>query len=418
MSNALVLWAALVSVNTRLKSASTVRGVCSLIIFFSSCFANAGEVDALEHMNALLANKPYVTYTRNEVQMKYMPMIGNVPVPHRVPFQAPAKVTNSFVSQVNTLKFDNAKLASLPELSLFTQKRLLNCADASISSSVSLALTGTRSWSVSKTDGVSTTTSASATGSLSVDKVGSAGLSISWSQAISTSTTKQESVQEAVTRTMGDVVSVGPKKAVNVSFVAYQVTIEIPFSATVEVDGDLATNEGGLLKASALLSKQERTIPLNGSLRVVDVSNATVRTDDLAGQAGCDGKDGKYFEEGGQQAIFKSAALGDQLKAGFAALNKASHNASASEAQAQASALMAAPVAEIPEIGPPDGTSYQILYTTETAKPTPACGFNDLGLMNTGIFTVEARQYRTYAKGILTEQHEESFEVFKSCFTP
>lgn len=73
-----------------------------------------------------------------------------------------------------------------------------------------------------------------------------------------------------------------------------------------------------------------------------------------------------------------------------------------------------------PTIGAqPDGTFYEVLHVTEIAKPAAVqCGFNKMGAPNTGIFSVEARQYRSYANGRLMKQWQESFETFKSCHHP
>jgi len=216
---------------------------------------------------------------------------------------------------------------------------------------------------------------------------------------------------------MSDTITIGPKKAANVSLLAYQAAIELPFSATVIVDGDLVGSEGGLQKASALLSKRERTIPLKGILRLTDVSEATVRTDDLQGQAGCEGNAGKLVIQEAPQASFKTTSIGLHLKSGFALLAKVPRSGISLMGKSQRFAKMK-PLEDGPVIGPPDGTSYEILYTNEVAKPSIACGFNDIGVPNTGIYTVEARQYRTYVNGKLVSQHQEFVEVFKSCFTP
>jgi len=138
--------------------------------------ASAGEVDAIAHMNRLMEAKPPVTYLREDVRWETIRFPGGtirIPIPIKVPYQGPARAANSYVAEVTAFAFDKAKLVALPEISLYTHKQLLNCADTNVSSTVSLALTGAKGWSVSKTDGVSTTVSASASGSVGVPGVGS-----------------------------------------------------------------------------------------------------------------------------------------------------------------------------------------------------------------------------------------------------
>jgi hypothetical protein len=66
-------------------------------------------------------------------------------------------------------------------------------------------------------------------------------------------------------------------------------------------------------------------------------------------------------------------------------------------------------------IGPPDGIHYVILASREIAKPYVGCGFNDLGIPNTGIFTAEDRQYSNYVNGKLVAQWLTTSETFKEC---
>lgn len=398
------------------NSSGTVRFLLFLW-YIAATAGNAAEIDAAAHINKIMETKPLVMYQREEVRWEIFPI--GVRIPHfiQVPYLGPAKASNSYVAEVTALTFDRAKLVSLPEVTLFTQKQLLNCADTNISSTVSMSLTGSRSWGVSKTDGVSTTVSASATGNVGVPGVGSGSLTLGWNQAISTSTTKQESFQDSTTRVMSDTITIGPKKAANVSLLAYQATIEIPYRATVVVDGDLVGSQGGPHKASALLSRAERTLPLAGTIRLTDVSEATVRTDELHGQAGCDGNSGKLAVQDIPQSNFRTAATSLYLKSGFSLQAEAPRTGSELGLKSRQFALLKS-IDDGPSIGPPDGTSYEVMYTAEVARPAVACGFNDLGIPHTGVFSVEARQYRTYVGGKLVSQYQTTVEVFKNCFIP
>jgi len=94
--------------------------------------------------------KPPVTYLREDVRWETIRFPGGtirIPIPIKVPYQGPARAANSYVAEVTAFAFDKAKLVALPEISLYTHKQLLNCADTNVSSTVSLALTGAKGWS-------------------------------------------------------------------------------------------------------------------------------------------------------------------------------------------------------------------------------------------------------------------------------
>jgi hypothetical protein len=288
-----------------------------LIIFLVSAAdpARCADVSAVVHMNRLLTGKAPVERFDLETYFSENTSVldaltddkGKVPDRRRGYKLVPAKVKNSFVVEAQALTFDEAKLASLPELVLFTKKTLQNCADASLSSNVTLNLVGARSWSVQKQTGVTITKNASVSGTLNVPGVGSTGMLMGWSRSIATSTSRTEGSQESVSRSMSDTVTLGPKKAVSVSLQAFQSTIEIPCRAMVVVDGDLVPNDSGIKRASELLSVTERTLPISGVLRVTDVSDATVRTEDLVGASGCEGTNDGLIIEDSRQEVFPSA---------------------------------------------------------------------------------------------------------------
>jgi hypothetical protein len=111
-------------------------------------------------------------------------------------------------------------------------------------------------------------------------------------------------------------------------------------------------------------------------------------------------------------------ALQPYLKNDFSLLANAPRIGTALTVQSIRFGALAGLAAGAPEIAPADGTSYEVLYTTESAMPAVQCGFNDIGVPNTGIFTVEARAYRTYANGALVSQWQTTEDVFKSCLNP
>jgi hypothetical protein len=67
------------------------------------------------------------------------------------------------------------------------------------------------------------------------------------------------------------------------------------------------------------------------------------------------------------------------------------------------------------EIGPMNGVHYTVASTTEVTRPSPACGFNDIGVANPGIFIVETRAYEEYRDGNLVRSWTEDVETFNRC---
>lgn len=380
------------------------------LVFPVSTVARGNEVIAVDFLNKLLESRSQITYIKNELTGS-----GNGGFEVRsIPYQGAARVVNSYISEVSTIQFDKAKIKSLPEYSLYTQKQLINCADTSITSMVSLSVSGTKMWSVTKTNGITTTSAASISGQIGVQGVQLKGMNLSWQQAINTSTQTQEQFTQNTIRAMNDTISIGPRKTANVSLMAYQISIEIPFSATIIVDGDLAANQNGLTSSASLLSKEERTLPFSGTLKISDVTEASIRTDELQGAAGCEGNAGRLVAgELTPQATFATGGASKSLKEGFIPLNEFGRVAGGLKPKplnVQAAAAIAGA-----EIGNPDGISYKILFTIETAKPDIQCGFNDIGMPNIGIYDVETRHYTNYANGQLINQWTDTVEVFKRC---
>jgi hypothetical protein len=63
----------------------------------------------------------------------------------------------------------------------------------------------------------------------------------------------------------------------------------------------------------------------------------------------------------------------------------------------------------------PDGTFYRVVSSREVLKPAIQCGFNDLGLLNGGIFLEETLAYETYVKGKLVKTEIKKRERFLRC---
>jgi hypothetical protein len=72
-------------------------------------------------------------------------------------------------------------------------------------------------------------------------------------------------------------------------------------------------------------------------------------------------------------------------------------------------------IADGPTIGPSDGVTYSILSTREDRRATPLCGYNDIGVPNTGVYRIESRLYTEYRTGSLVRTWQEDAETFVRC---
>ncbi|MEO7213322.1 MAG: aerolysin family beta-barrel pore-forming toxin [Mucilaginibacter sp.] len=385
-----------------------------------------GDVNATDYMNQLLELKSKVRYSGTQIKSiwvftdkdgKHINKPSE-PVEIEVPYDyvGSAKVVNSRIVRVTDLIFDKTRITTLPQSGILTRKTIINCADASVTSTIGLSVTGTKSWSVTKTDSVSTTVGASISGSVGVPGVAGGSASLSFSQQISTSNAVTDGGSDQVTRSSNENISVGPRRAISIELFAYQSGAEIPYSANVVIDGDLQANDSGLSVASSLLSEKERTLQISGILRLTDVSEANLRTRDIGGAEGCEAPMGITISED-RFSSFPAEKLGSYFAEDFVNSASAVRKDGQLFAHSTKFADFSWTITEGgPQIGPPDGTHYEILYTTQITEATPSCGFNDLGLMNLGLFNVEVRQYRTYVGGKAAAEWQESVKTFVLCF--
>jgi len=383
------------------------------------------EINATDYLNKLLESKPNVHYsgTRTKSIWVFNDKNGHkifrpsepVEIEEPYDYHSFAKVINSRIVKVTELVFDKARITTLPQSGILTRKTIINCADASVTSTIGLSITGTKSWSVTKTDSVSTTVGASLSGSVGVPGVAGGSASLSFSQQISTSNAITDGGSEQVTRSSNENISIGSKRAISIELFAYQSGAEIPYTANVVIDGDLQKNESGLAVASSILSETERTLNISGILRLTNVSEANLRTRDLGGAEGCDAPmDLTISEE--QFNSFPTDKLGNYFAENFMDSSSIIRQNGELIARVGKFAECTSPSTDCePQIGPPDGTHYEILYTTQITEASPGCGFNDLGLMNLGLYNVEVRQYRTYANGKLVSEYQDSVKTFITC---
>lgn len=317
----------------------------------------------------------------------------------------------SQIQSVKNLAFDKSQMTTLPERGLFSSTDYQNCDEVSLSQTVSLSVSGTKGFSITK--GESLTTSKSGSISLSGSFIGgSASTTLSISESIGLSSQTNESSSNTVTRTSSTTVSIPPKRSGRFEVLAYETTIEIPYSATVVVDGELAPNDSGLTMASQLLSESERTLPFSGVLRITDVSNANIRTTSAPKPDQCKDSEKALTLISQPFVVIPSKDIHQETRKGFA-------SAKALFSKIKPTIKNSFTVESLigaPQIGPADGIGYEIISISDIAKAEPSCGFNDLGLMNLGLFSVETRRFTQYANGTLLASWVDKVETFKSCW--
>ena len=402
----------------------------ALMLMIPACWSfpsRAADVDGVSYLNAALAKKPDVsvdaTRTVTELEcvgepggVRYMRLCTHHDTVEHYKTNVHPSVSNSRLVDVKNLVFDKTRMVSLPDAGLLSRKTIKNCGDATLTSSLALALSGTSSWSVSKTSGLSTTIGGSVNMQVSYAGVGGGGMNINWSQTVSSSETKSEGESHTVSRSTNDSVTVQEHKAILFELFAYQTTIEVPYSANLVIDGDAVSNLSSFSKASQLLTEAERTVPFTGVLRISDVSDAIVRTENLGAPQDCKGNEGKFLVSEVPTETITAQTFGAYGKSGFSTQKSIPRTAGVVQSQARPFSTMSLTADDGgPTIGAPDGTSYEVLYTTMIYKPTPACGFNDAGVMIAGIFLREARQYRTYVGGSVVAQWQDFSDTFQAC---
>lgn len=409
-----------------------------LVIFLVSSNALAKDVDVQLFLNQKLTSKPSVKLSRNvPITTKSCKTIyphnsgsgrgrrpGEGDPEDRMPvtvctdtntnsvqqYEDSASVITTKILKVNNLVFNKSQMVTLPERGIFDYADYQNCDDVSLSQTVSLSVSGNKGFSVTKTESLTTSKS----GSISLNASftgGSASTTLSISESIGLSSQTNESSSDTVTRTSSTTVSIPPKRSGRFELLVYETTIEIPYSASVVVDGDLAPNESGLTMASQLLSEDERTLPFSGVLRITNVSNANIRTIPAPKPYQCKDTEKDLTLTTHPFVTIPSKAIQKATKKAFT-----SEKALFSKIKPSVRNSFTIDSLAAPQIGPADGIGYEIISISDVAKAEPSCGFNDLGIMNLGLFSIETRRYTQYANGSLVAFWVDKIETFKSCW--
>ncbi|NOT14731.1 MAG: hypothetical protein HOP21_03955 [Methylotenera sp.] len=326
-------------------------------------------------------------------------------------YEDSASVKTTQIVKVGNLVFDENQMVTLPERGLFSSTDYQNCDDVTLSQTVSLSVSGNKGFSVAKGESITTTKA----GSISLSGKffgGSASTSLSISESVGLSSQTSESSSDTVTRTSSTTVSIPPKRSGRFEVLAYETTIEIPFSATVVVDGELAPNDSGITMANQLMNENERTLPFSGILRITNVSNANIRTIPAPKPNQCKDSEKALTLMSQPFVSIPAKSIPKETKKEFLPQKTLFSKFKTTAMHS----FSVGSLAGTPQIGAEDGIKYEIISVADVANPTPSCGFNDLGLMNLGIFSVETRRYTQYSDGNIVSSWIDKIETFKSCW--
>lgn len=401
-------------------------GLATLTMLFSG--HALADTDITAFLNGKLATKPYVQYHRDAAQPRRVCYWNGDVGPHsqicntvvdavRQNYAGAAFVTRSAVIKTRNPQF--GQVSTLPETALIAKIDYSNCGPGLFSTSETLSVSGTRGWSVSKTIGISTTTSISLNAGFSIG-VASTSVGISQSVTLSSSTTNTESFSTTDSRSTTSSISAQHGEAGQIEMIVYQSSADVPFQATVIVNGDLADNDSGKRKASDVLSEQERTLQFAGSVHLTGISNALVANKGPNVPFKCSDEASKTFASTVTYLQVPAGDLDVTYRSSFGTTRQLFEKKIPLKFTRHFTVddnpkLKADFVDDGPSIGPPDGTHYTVISSSTVSKPTPACGFNDVSIPNNGNFSLEQRHYETWAGGQLVAIWDQTVETFQGC---
>lgn len=385
-------------------------------------------IDAIQYMDAKLRSKPRLEYTRRasrRYEVCFQP-----PCPPGADGLCPpichwetehyderysdvAQVTSSEIVSVGDLVFLSEQVTQLPENAILQRQVYRNCDDVNSSLTISMSVSGTEGYSLGFSKNVTTTSTASVNAQYG-GEFGSLGTSLSFNRSvqIGRSETLQES--QTVSRSVSVTVQIPPKTTGVASLLAYETEIEIPFTATVVLDGALKANNSGLNRASQLLSDEERTLEIEGILTIKNVSEGVFKTETIGGACTGEVEERLGFNEITEFRV-PVESLEEQSAIGFEKLN----SISSVDQQARLLRFPPSPESDGPVIGPiANGVSYEIIYSRPFVRPDVRCGYNDIGVPNLGTFNAEGRQYYHHVNGQLVRTWTAEEERWIGCYNP
>jgi hypothetical protein len=231
---------------------------------------------------------------------------GKVPVTHWVQFYVPRPsgegpvqqrfkyITTEFLGASNIAvvsssppQFDTPVITSLPTVPAGASWVWINCSAAALAGySGTVSISEQRSVGISVSNGVTNTLSGQISFTFAPPKdYGGFGFGgqLSSSNSWTTTTVNQSSYQRQFTyQTTVEVNNFSKDHAVLAVTTVDQITLSIPFSATITVDADLSINDKGYTRLSQIFpDAATRTLSIKGTITEVDWANAQSSVKDI-----------------------------------------------------------------------------------------------------------------------------------------
>lgn len=182
-------------------------------------------------------------------------------------------MTNLNVEEVSELIVDQQRVKTLPEEVYLDSVRILNCGSSEINESFSLSRTLTVGHSVTKSRALRTGQQINAGLRTEVLSLG-----ITLDTSVTLTDTATETRNSQVTQSRNTTLRAkGGGVWTTAELAVFKLLVELPFSGTVTFDGTVDANLEGVTHLSQLLQKPDRTLQVEGVLRVTAASDSTVR---------------------------------------------------------------------------------------------------------------------------------------------
>lgn len=414
-----------------------------MIAMFLSGITHAQEIDVANDLNAKLISATPLSYgelKNKEVKVCKIVMrdvtVGGpisglkVEMPEEVcqtsnkvvdtRYRAPGKVKSTEIIEVQDFKFHEDRLVELPESIVVKEVPIYYCIVGSFDNSIGESINVTRGHSFNKNKSVATTTSLSVT----AGNTATTGVSATagYQRTLTVGSNEGNTKSESVTKNMTNIVRFTGPQAVNVKIFAYESTLDIPYSGSVIVDADLIENNSGVMKASQILSLEDRTFPISGKLRVDEVSNVEYRVFSIPD--GCvdpELQGSKIVEVKPQyRTAVKLTPELERLRDNQGSNSQPSQtnvsdipNSASKSTSGNLSNKTASIIAQV--ISPADGVSYTVISSHAIQKSDPSCGYSQFGFAKPRNFLVEKREYKEASNGTIVRTWTETTETPGQC---
>ena len=389
-------------------------------------------VNAAELLNAALANKPFILKSgsrefKERVCYPSQPIFSIRPfgpmhdgewpplratckdeIRHEAfTYTDYARVTSTEIIAASSPAFGAVGLTGIPERVRIETEEFENPGNVAISHNSSLQLSAQESFTIRLLHSVTTTKTHRISVSGGIKDIGSASASADYAIAISNSEETSSVKGQTIVRSTSTTYQIPPRTYTKIELLAFESSARIPFTMTAILDGDLEPNVSSLSRASQILSEAERTFLIEGYVDVSTLSHSKVRVKNRPMSDDENPNPSSYRAVFYNAEYFASEALLEFIAKEFVELSALNCDENY-HVQLQ----------DDPTIGPPDGIHHRLLYSSLVYEPSPACGFNDLGVMNMAEFNLEAREYSEYAGGKLVRQWQEEVRTFSRCVNP